>query len=207
MISRRSDTLYIYKSELYATNDYSPKVARVKHVMDSIYYLKEYNYEEDLIHEGYYKMVFPKIKHGITIDFYNDGTKRAESMYKNNLIQWSEKWLLNGEKGMDNVYSVVEEEPAYKNKSIREFRNFIMNELILRYDDKGIDGIIIIEFVIMEDGSLKEIQILQSNSEVMANEVVNLITATNGHWSSGKINGKKVRVIKQFPISFISMSK
>ncbi len=206
VIKVRSDTLYTYKSDFYAVNDYNPKDVHVKWVKDTIFYVKEYNYENDLIHEGYYRMIFPKIRHGLTIDYYNNGVKRAESMYMNNQVLWSEKWLLNGEKGIDHVYSVVDEEPAYKGKSIREFRNSIMHELKLYFDDKGINGTVIIEFVIMEDGSLYEVQILQSSSIDLADHVIRVIMATDGHWTPGKINGISVRFIKQFLINFISMS-
>jgi hypothetical protein len=207
IITKRSDTLFTYRSEMYAVNEYRPKIAHIKHVKDSIYYLKEFNSEEVLIHEGYYNLVFPKIRHGLSIDYYNNGVKRAESMYRDNTIQWSEKWLLNGEQGMNNVYSVVDEEPTYKNKDIREFGHYIMHELKLRYENTGITGTVIIEFVIMEDGSLAEIQILQSNSDILENEVINVVTATDGQWNPGRINDRKVRVIVQYPINFISMGK
>jgi len=205
VIVKRSDTLFTYKADMYAANDYSPKEAHVKMVTDSTFYIEEYNHDDELINEGHYELLFPKIRHGLMIDYYNNGKKRGESMYRNNQVVWSEKWLLNGEKGINNVYSVVDEEPTINNKDINEFKKSIIYELNNRFDNRDLNGIVIIEFVIMEDGSIKEIQILQSSSPQIADEVIDVILATDGHWNPGKIDGENVRVIEQFLFNFISI--
>jgi TonB family protein len=68
--------------------------------------------------------------------------------------------------------------------------------------EKSIEGVSVLSFVVNEDGSLSDIQIVRSLSSSIDSEAMRVIKLTNGKWKSGKMHGKDVPVKLTLPIRF-----
>ena len=82
---------------------------------------------------------------------------------------------------------------------------FVSNNLKypLEAQEKRQEGRSIIEFVIMEDGSIKNVGILKSSGyPVLDNEAIRVIQLTDKKWIPGTLNKKPVRVYFVAPCRF-----
>ena len=83
--------------------------------------------------------------------------------------------------------------------------DFVSNNLKypLEAQEKRQEGRSIIEFVIMEDGSIKNVGILKSSGyPVLDNEAIRVIQLTDKKWIPGTLNKKPVRVYFVAPCRF-----
>lgn len=75
----------------------------------------------------------------------------------------------------------------------------------LRYPEdarnKGIEGTVLVNFTINEDGRLASMQILESPCQSLGMEALRVL-AKSPKWTPGTINGKPVKVRYTFPIVF-----
>lgn len=67
------------------------------------------------------------------------------------------------------------------------------------YNEASIQGRIICKFIVMEDGSISNLKILQGIDNYIDNEVAKVISSMP-KWLSGKKNGKPVKVEYFLPI-------
>jgi TonB family protein len=66
---------------------------------------------------------------------------------------------------------------------------------------KYIQGMVLISFVVEEDGKLVDIKVLKSLGEDIDNEAVKVISQCPA-WKPGYVDGKPVRVAYSVPINF-----
>ena len=97
------------------------------------------------------------------------------------------------------VVSVAEQMP--------EFNGDLLNYLgkNLNYPassrDNGVEGKVIAQFIVRNDGSIDSIHIVSSPDQATANEVVRIISGMP-KWKPGLINGKPVDVKMTLPVVF-----
>jgi len=140
---------------------------------------------------------------GEVIDYYKNGSKRSETIYKNNRIVSNKRWKENGENDISNVfqYEEVEIEPKFKDGSLSEF---IHNEI--KYPEealkKHIKGRVTLQMIVMEDGSVDGVKIITPVHPLLDNEAVRVLMASSKKWNPAKIDNSPVRVSYYIPINF-----
>ncbi|OPZ29966.1 MAG: transport protein TonB [Bacteroidetes bacterium ADurb.BinA174] len=108
----------------------------------------------------------------------------------------------NAESNGDEVFVVVENQPQYPGGT--EAMNKFINEN-LQYpviaQENGIQGRVIINFIIEKDGSLSDIRVVRGVDPALDKEAVRLI-GSMPKWTPGKQRGYDVRVRYTLPITF-----
>ena len=97
----------------------------------------------------------------------------------------------------------VEKMPSFRGGDLMTFRNWVMERI--RYpqiaQENSIQGRVLLSFVIERDGSLTNVQVLQSPHSSLSDEAVRVVKASP-KWSPGKQGDKVVRVKYTLPIEF-----
>lgn len=68
--------------------------------------------------------------------------------------------------------------------------------------ERGIQGTVVLRFVVDKDGSIKDITILRSLDPHCDKEAIRIIKSTSNNWIPGEQNGNKVAVYFTLPIKF-----
>jgi protein TonB len=104
----------------------------------------------------------------------------------------------------DEIFYIVEDMPTFNGGDLTEFNKYIVGNL--RYPDiaaeNGISGRVIIQFMVDETGSVKQIEIVRSVDPALDKEAIRVV-ASSPKWIPGKQRGKPVKVLFYFPINFI----
>ncbi|MDF2433651.1 MAG: hypothetical protein JWP44_3282 [Mucilaginibacter sp.] len=105
-------------------------------------------------------------------------------------------------KGNQKVFNVVEQPPGFRG-GVNAFYQYLGRTI--RYPAKerehGIQGKVIITFIIEKDGSLSNVHLVHGVATGIDEETLRVIKASP-NWIPGKQNGKSVRVAYTVPISF-----
>jgi protein TonB len=100
------------------------------------------------------------------------------------------------------VFDVVEQMPAFPGGQ-QELMNFLMKNVKYPKEatDKGIEGRVIVQFVVDKDGSVVEPKVVKSVSPELDQEALRVVKKMP-KWQPGKQNGEVVRVKYNIPVSF-----
>lgn len=118
------------------------------------------------------------------------------------------KTLLRWTSPMDDLTSevpflVVEQMPMFQNGGLEEFRKWIMEQV--RYPrmamEKGIQGRVVVTFVVEKDGSVTPGKILQSPDQSLSDEVIRVLKSSP-KWIPGKQGNRNARVSYTMPFDF-----
>lgn len=109
--------------------------------------------------------------------------------------------------GPDEAFLVVENMPVFQNGNLSDFRNWIQSQVKFPIEalNKNIQGRVVASFVIGKDGSVGDIQILESPDKTLSDEVIRAIGASP-RWTPGTQRGKTVRVKYTVPVDFKATS-
>lgn len=93
--------------------------------------------------------------------------------------------------------------PRFGTGDIPAFRKWVMERLKYPVEalEKGIQGRVVLEFVVERDGSVDNIRTLQTCDRQLAAEAVRVV-ASSPAWTPGKDKGEHVRVRMTIPIDF-----
>lgn len=93
--------------------------------------------------------------------------------------------------------------PAFKGGNT-ELKNFLYGNMQYPQDARaaGVEGIVVISMIIETNGSITSIDTLKGLSESTDAEAKRLAALTAGKWSTGRQNGKAIRVKYTLPIKF-----
>ncbi|MBR2428555.1 MAG: energy transducer TonB [Alistipes sp.] len=107
----------------------------------------------------------------------------------------------------EEIFTVLEDPATFQGGGIGEFRTWVMTKL--KYpqiaQENGIQGNVIIEFVIDENGKLGRIKVLQAPDPVLSDEAIRVLEESNKlkrGWKPGKQRGKAVKMKFVLPVSF-----
>ncbi|MBO7624058.1 MAG: energy transducer TonB [Bacteroidales bacterium] len=102
----------------------------------------------------------------------------------------------------DVIFSIVENEPEYPGGDEALYK-FIGKNIVYPKSarEKGIQGTVIVEFVIEKDGKLSNIKVVRSADPALDAEAVRVISKMP-KWKPGTQRGKKVRSTFRLPINF-----
>ncbi|MBR5440307.1 MAG: TonB family protein [Prevotella sp.] len=131
-------------------------------------------------------------------------TKLWGSKGANGVIMITTKEAKASEKALatDSVLMIPEEMPKFPggDKALIEFLQKNVKYPV-EAQKKGVEGRVVVNFVVEKDGSLSEIKTVRSVDPLLDEEAVRVVSAMP-KWEPGKQKGKPVRVKYNVPISF-----
>ena len=103
----------------------------------------------------------------------------------------------------DAPFIIAEEMPTFQGGDLMKFRSWVQGKL--KYpqiaQENGISGKVTLTFVIERDGSLTNIQVMQSPDRSLADEAVRVLQSSP-KWTPGKQRNSPVRVRYTLPVEF-----
>ena len=103
----------------------------------------------------------------------------------------------------DAPFIIAEEMPKFQGGDLMKFRSWVQGKL--KYpqiaQENGISGKVTLTFVIERDGSLTNIQVMQSPDRSLADEAVRVLQSSP-KWTPGKQRNSPVRVRYTLPVDF-----
>ena len=93
--------------------------------------------------------------------------------------------------------------PTFQDGDLSKFRNWVQSNV--KYPqialENGIQGNVVIKFIVEKDGSVSDIQVLQSPDKTLSDAVV-AVFQRSPKWKPGKEQNEPVRVTYALPVSF-----
>ncbi len=103
----------------------------------------------------------------------------------------------------EEIFVNAEEMPTFQGGDLSKFRNWVQQNV--KYPqialENGIQGNVVIKFVVEKDGKLSNIQVLQAPDKTLADAAV-AVLQRSPKWKPGKQRSKPVRVTYTLPVSF-----
>lgn len=103
----------------------------------------------------------------------------------------------------DTPFLIVDEMPLFQGKDLNTFRSWLQSQI--RYPaealKRGIEGRVVLSFIVERDGSVSTIELLQSPDRILSEEARRAVAASP-KWSPGRQRGHLVRVRYTLPVDF-----
>lgn len=103
----------------------------------------------------------------------------------------------------DTPFLIAEEMPLFQGKDLNTFRSWLQSQI--RYPaealKRGIEGRVVLSFIVERDGSVSTIELLQSPDRTLSEEARRAVAASP-KWSPGRQKGHLVRVRYTLPVDF-----
>lgn len=103
----------------------------------------------------------------------------------------------------DTPFLVAEEMPLFQSKDLNTFRTWVQSQI--RYPaealKRGIEGRVVLSFIVERDGSVSTIELLQSPDRILSEEARRVVSSSP-KWTPGRQNGHLVRVRYMLPVDF-----
>ena len=127
--------------------------------------------------------------------------KRPAGIHEIQVVGY-ESTSANNNEEQDEIFQVVEEQPMYPG-GMQELMKYLQKEMKYPKEaqDKGIQGRVIVQFVVNKDGSICEANVVKSVDPLLDAEALRVVNAMP-HWTPGKQRGEPVRVRFTIPIAF-----
>lgn len=108
---------------------------------------------------------------------------------------------VQAEKDAD-VYKIVSDMPEFPGGKDAMFQ-YIFDHIRFSDEDreKGIDGLVVVNFIVDEEGEISNIKVLKSVSPSLDREATRVIN-NMPNWKPGKHQGKLVKVAMNVPVKF-----
>ena len=106
----------------------------------------------------------------------------------------------------EEIYIAADEMPLYDGKPASEGISSharLITTYPIEAHIQGITGRAIVEFIVVENGSLANVKILKSAHPLLDDEALRVIKALPPKWTPGKIDGKPVKVRLVYPLNFL----
>jgi hypothetical protein len=156
----------------------------------------------DLVREGRASELIPLTLEGSVTEYFDNGAIRSESFYRENQLVWNRNWRENGEKYIDSLFYSVDIWPQYKDGEIAMKSH--MNHYILssRYYSKELNGTVLLGFVIMENGEMSGVELVNKSMLEIAEVVKESLQTLPGKWQPAILENRPVRCYMTFPVNF-----
>lgn len=94
--------------------------------------------------------------------------------------------------------------PTFNGKDVNAFSKWVNEHLTYPEEakNKGIEGRVIVQFVITEDGKLTNVKILRGIHQLLDKEAVRVVKSAPQAWKPGTVRDKPVRYTYTFPVFF-----
>ena len=97
----------------------------------------------------------------------------------------------------DQPFLIAETMPSFQGGDLNTFRNWVQQIAL----ENGIQGRVVLSFVIEKDGRLTNIQVLQTPDRSLSEEAIRVLNKSP-KWSPGKQRNQVVRVKYTLPVDF-----
>ena len=106
----------------------------------------------------------------------------------------------------DKVYTDVEIMPQPQS-GFQAFRSYVTQNLVYPEEaiKQGISGKVLVQFVVKEDGSITQVEVIESLGFGCDQESIRVISES-GPWEPGRMDGQPVKVRLVLPIDFVADS-
>ena len=103
----------------------------------------------------------------------------------------------------DQPFLVAETMPSFQGGDLNTFRNWVQQNVKFPQIalENGIQGRVVLTFVIEKDGRLTNIQVLQTPDRSLSEEAIRVLSKSP-KWSPGKQRNQVVRVKYTLPVDF-----
>ncbi len=103
----------------------------------------------------------------------------------------------------DQPFLIAETMPSFQGGDLNAFRNWVQKQLIFPQIalENGIQGRVVLSFVIEKDGRLTNVQVLQTPDRSLSEEAIRVLKQSP-KWSPGKQRNQTVRVKYTLPVDF-----
>ncbi|MFT3795123.1 energy transducer TonB [Flavobacterium sp.] len=98
-------------------------------------------------------------------------------------------------------YTSIEEQAEYPG-GIIAFPKYVQKNFRIP-EVRGLNGKLVISFVIEKDGSVGDIRIVKSMGEAADNEATRVVSESLA-WKPGKVRGRKMRILYSIPINIVT---
>jgi protein TonB len=106
----------------------------------------------------------------------------------------------------DAPFLIVEDMPKFQGGGNEKFRAWVMKQLDGNYPplaaENGVQGRVVLEFVIERDGTLANIAVLASPDRILSEAAIKVVSSSP-KWTPGKQRGNPVRVKFTLPVDFV----
>lgn len=101
------------------------------------------------------------------------------------------------------TFTATEQMPQFMGGDLRSFQIWVSQRLVYPpiAQENGIQGRVIVQFIIEKDGSLSNIKVLSSPDSSLSKEAVRVVSSSP-KWTPGRQNGEAVRVQYRIPVGF-----
>ncbi len=103
----------------------------------------------------------------------------------------------------EEIFVTAEEMPTFQGGDLGKFRSWVMQHV--KYPsialENGVQGNVVVKFVVEKDGTLSSFQVLQSPDKTLSEAAIEVFKKSP-KWKPGKQRNKPVRVTYTLPISF-----
>lgn len=100
-------------------------------------------------------------------------------------------------------YQMLDEKPTFKGGDAKKFSKWVNQKLVypLVAQENGIEGRVVVQFIIEKDGTITNIKIVNSVDHALDKEALR-IASMSPNWKPGKKDGNPVRTLFTFPVIF-----
>ena len=136
-----------------------------------------------------------RMKYTLPVDFRMGATAQAE--LQDGSIRET------GEKEDDQPFLIAETMPSFQGGDLNTFRTWVQQNVKFPQIalENGIQGRVVLSFVIEKDGRLTNIQVLQTPDRSLSEEAIRVLNKSP-KWSPGKQRNQAVRVKYTLPVDF-----
>ncbi len=101
------------------------------------------------------------------------------------------------------LYENVQTKPLFQGGDADDFAKWATSQIVYPVDamTKGIQGKVVLQFVIGKDGKLEDIKVLKSVDPLLDQEAIRVVSSSPA-WIPGRQDGKAVRVAYTFPVNY-----
>jgi len=146
----------------------------------------EANYEENILH-------------GEVKTYYENGNLRRQDFFDNGSLIIGNLWDIEGHEIPHFDYFILAQFQGGESGMMNYLRNNIVYPK--KSKRKGIQGRVIVGFVVEKDGSISDVKVWQGVNAELDKEAIKVVSGMP-NWIPGTLDGEKVRVFYYLPIRF-----
>jgi antitoxin component YwqK of YwqJK toxin-antitoxin module len=140
---------------------------------------------------------------GNVVEYHPNREVKSRSIYRDNQLVSNENWLSSGSRYIDSLFYSVDTEPEYQMGD-----GFFKNYLIRSLEKSGIDmseieDLVVLGWVVMENGELRGSIALTGKSRQLNEFLVKTIAELPGYWTPALLDGVPVRYFMSIPLNFM----
>ncbi len=138
---------------------------------------------------------------GSLITYWSNGNIKRSDIYENNKFISGKCFDENGNQIKHFDFEISPQFPGGN----EQLHNYIYKR-VNQWNTGSVKGIILVNFVVMKDGSISEIKIIEGINKELDEKAIKLVS-NMPKWNAGQQDGNKVNVLFNLPIRINSYSR